>query len=60
MKLAIELLKNTGINKYAIELIEDTQSFYKLIYILSPIKLKTLKIYIEIYLKLGLFNLLNL
>lgn len=49
--LGIELFENTSITKYAIKSIEDKQLFYKPIYTLSPVKLKTLKIYIEIYLK---------
>lgn len=51
--LVIELLENTGINKYAIELVEDKQPLYGLIYTLSPIELEILKTYIETYLKIG-------
>lgn len=49
--LVMELLKNTGINKYAIELIEGKQPIYGLIYSLSLLELETLKAYIEIHLK---------
>ncbi len=38
-------------NKYAIKLIERKQPPYGSIYALSPMKLKTLKVYIKIYLK---------
>lgn len=38
-------------NKYAIELVESKQLFYKPIYNLIPIKLEILKTYIRIYLK---------
>lgn len=44
---AAKLLKHFGINNYAIYLQEDKQPSYGLIYSLEPIKLKTLKIYIE-------------
>lgn len=46
-KLAIELPKYTEINNHAIELVDDQQLFYSLIYSLSPVKLRTLKTYIE-------------
>ena len=49
--LAMQLLKNTGINKYAIELIKDKQPPYRPIYSLGPVELETLKAYIETYLK---------
>ncbi len=51
--LAIELPKNTGINKYAIELIEGKQLPYVPIYTLSPMELETLKAYIKTHLKTG-------
>ena len=51
--LAIELLKNTDMNKYAIELVEDKQLPYRLIYSLALVKQETLKTYIETYLKTG-------
>ena len=47
----MELPKNTGMNKYAIELINEKQFSYKLIYALSLVELEMLKIYIKIYFK---------
>ena len=44
---AAELLKHTGINDHSIELVNDKQSPYGLIYSVRPVKLKTMKIYIE-------------
>lgn len=44
--LSIEIFENTGINKYAIKLIEDKQLFYSLIYSLGLIELEGLKAYI--------------
>lgn len=38
-------------NKHTIELREGKQPSYRLVYILSPVELETLKIYIETYLK---------
>lgn len=38
-------------NEYTIKLIDGKQSFYRSIYTLSPIELKTLKTYIKTYLK---------
>lgn len=49
----MELPKNTDINKYIIELVEDKQSLYRRIYSLQSMKLETLKTYIETYLKTG-------
>lgn len=49
--LAIELLKNTSINKHTIKLVKSKQSDYKSIYTLCPVKSETLKTYIEAYLK---------
>lgn len=51
--LAMELHKNTGINKYVIKLVEGKQLFYKPIYSLKLIKLENLKTYIETYLNTG-------
>lgn len=51
--LAIELIKNININKYAIWLIKRKQALYRSIYTLSLIELKTLKAYIKTYLKIG-------
>lgn len=47
----MELLENTSINKYKIELMEGKQSSYGAIYTLSLIELKTLKICIKTPLK---------
>ena len=55
--LAIKLPKNTGINKHAIELQDDKQPPYWLIYSLGPIKLETLKTYIETNLITGFIQL---
>ena len=44
---ATELLENTGINEHAIELKESKQPFFKPIYSLGPIEIKTLKTYIK-------------
>lgn len=52
-ELAIELPEITGINKYAIKLEDSKQPSYRLIYSLDPMKLETLKTYIETYLKTG-------
>ena len=49
------LLERTKFNKYAIDLKDGKQPPYGLIYSLSLVELKTLKTYIEIYLKTG-FN----
>ena len=49
----MELLEIIGINEHAIELIEGKKQLYKPIYILSPVKLKILKAYIETHLKTG-------
>ena len=55
----MELFKNTNINKYAIKLIEVTQSPYGPIYAFSLVKLEILKIYIKIHLKFSLSNFLS-
>ena len=47
LKLVAKLLKHTGINDYAIELVDDWQPLYSLIYTLGPVELETLKAYIE-------------
>ena len=47
----MELLENTGMNKYAIELIERKQLFYGPIYALSLVELETQKVYIKTHLK---------
>ncbi len=46
-KLAAELPEHTGINDHAIELVDDRQPPYGLIYSLGPVELETLKAYIE-------------
>ncbi len=46
-KLAVELPEQTGINDYAIELVDDWQPPYGPIYRLGPMKLEILKAYIE-------------
>lgn len=51
--LAMELLKNRYINKYAIELVEGKQSPYGPIYSLGLVELETLKVYIKTNLKTG-------
>ena len=51
--LAMELLENTGINEYAIELQDSKQPPYGLIYSLGTVELETLKTYIKTYLKTG-------
>lgn len=48
---AMELLENTGINKYAIKLIDRKQPLYGPIYALSSLKLEILKTHIETLLK---------
>ena len=50
--LAIELLENTNINKYAIELIEGKKLPYGPIYAINLVELETLKTYIKTYLKI--------
>ena len=45
--LASELPKHTGINDYAIELVDGQQPPYGPIYSLGPVELETLKAYIE-------------
>ncbi len=52
-ELAMELLENTGMNKYTIELIKEKQPPYGPIYALSLVELETLKVYIETHLKTG-------
>ena len=51
--LEMELPKNTGINKHAIELQVGKQPLYRLIYSLGPMELEILKTYIETHLKTG-------
>ncbi len=47
----MELPEDTGMNKHAIELIEEKQLPYGPIYTLSSVELETLKTYIETHLK---------
>ena len=47
LDLASELPEYTGINNHAIELVDDQQPPYGLIYSLGPVELETLKAYIE-------------
>ncbi len=49
----MELLENTGLNEYTIELVEGKQPPYGPIYAFSLVELETLKTYIEIYLQTG-------
>ena len=48
--LIMELLENTGMNEYIIELVERNQLLYKPIYSLGSVELETLKTYIETHL----------
>lgn len=54
LDLTIKLPKNIRINEYSIELIYAKLPLYRPIYILSLVKLETLKTYIKTYLKTGL------
>ena len=47
-KLALKLIKYTGINDHAIKLVDKWQSYYEPIYSLEIVELETLKTYIEI------------
>ena len=47
LKLAVRLSKLTGIHDYAVELVDDQQLLYGLIYNLSLMKWETLKLYIK-------------
>lgn len=51
--LAMKLLENTRIKKYAIKLVDDKQPPYGLIYALSSVELEMLKTYIKSHLKTG-------
>lgn len=51
--LAMNLLENTKINRYIIELIDSKKIFYEPIYTLSLVNFETLKIYIKNHLKIG-------
>ena len=50
---ALQLPKNTSINKYTIQLQDAGQPPYRPIYSLGPVKLETLKTYIKTHLKTG-------
>lgn len=56
-KLELKLLEYNNINDHTIKLMESKQLFYELIYSLGLIKLKTLKTYIKIYLKVDFIQL---
>ena len=58
-KLAKMLSKYIGIIKHAIKLVDDKQSLYRSICNLEPIELKTLKIYMKIYLANSFTRLLK-
>ena len=47
------LSEHTKLNEHTIKLETNKQLFYGLIYSLEPINLETLKMYIEIHLKIG-------
>ena len=51
--LASELPEHTGINDYAIKLVDGQQPPYGPIYSLRPVELETLKTYIEVNLANG-------
>lgn len=51
--LVIELPKNTGINKYVIDLFKDKQPFYGAICSLGLVELEILKVYLKTHLKTG-------
>lgn len=55
--LAIELTKNTKINKYVIELMKSKQSPYCFIYAFILIKLETLEAYIKTDLRIEFIRL---
>lgn len=48
----MKLAENTGINEPDMELIEEKRPHHDSIYILGPVRLETIKTYIEIYLKI--------
>lgn len=49
-KLAKVLLKQTNINKYTIDLVDNKEPLYPPIYNLSLVKFKNIEIYIKTYL----------
>ncbi len=53
INLAIELFENMEMNEHVNELIGGKQPPYRPIYTLSLVELKTLKLYLETYLKTG-------
>lgn len=53
LNLVIKLLRNTGIDKHAMELVNCKQPSYRPICAFSLLELETLKTYIENYLKNG-------
>ncbi len=46
-KLVVELPEHTGINDHIIELVDNRQYLYDLIYSLNPIEIETLKAYLK-------------
>lgn len=52
LNLAMELLKNIGMNEHAIKLVNRKQPLYGFIYIFSPVELEILKTYIKTHLKI--------
>ena len=57
LELASELPEYTEINDHAIKLVDNRQPFYRPIYSLEPVELKTLKTYIETNLANGFIRL---
>lgn len=55
--LAIELLKNTRVNKHAIKLIKNKQQLYRRIFALCSVKLMILKTNIKTHLKIRFIKL---
>ena len=53
----VELLEYTNIKDYLIDLIDDKQLLYSLIYSIKLVKLKILKTYVKIMLASGFFQL---
>ncbi len=47
VKLAVNLPEHTRINNHTIELVDNWQPLYSLIYTLGPVELETLKAYIK-------------
>lgn len=60
LKLVFEFFEHIKINNHAINLVDSQQPLYELIYSLEPVKLKTLKAYIENNLANGFIRLSKL